>query len=106
MAESPTKVEIGNGSFDVAGIGQWISDNIWLFLLIVGIGFVFYLFQKGGFAEKLLEYRIKSKELDSKRLDDTRVIADILRRRFDREDPFLPFDDPPKRLPPRRNVKK
>lgn len=106
MDDSPTKINVGEGSFDIAGVGQWISDNIWLFLLLVGIGFVFFLFQKGGFAEKLLEYRIKSKELDAKQLDDTRVIADILRRRFDREDPFLPFDDPPTPLPPRRRVKK
>lgn len=105
MADSPTKVEIGDSSFDVAGVGQWVSDNIWLFLLVVGIAFVFYLFQPSGFAEKLLDHRRKIRELDAKHLDDTRAIADILQRRFDREDPLLPFDDPPTRPPPRRKLK-
>lgn len=105
VANPSTKVEVGENSFDIAGVGGWINDNIWMVLLFVLIGFIFYIFQPGGFAEKMLEHRAKLKELDAKQLDDTRAIADILQRRFDREDPLLPFDDPQKRPPPRRKLK-
>ena len=95
MADSPTRVEVGDTtSFDVAAVGDWISNHVWLFLLVAFVAFIFHLFRKGGFAEKLLEYRVKVKELDAKQLDDARELADIMRRKYDREDPLLPFDDP------------
>ena len=98
MSNSPTRVEVGETtSFDVAAVGDWISDHVWLFLLVAFVAFVafvFHLFRRGGFAEKLLEYRVKVKELDAKQLDDARELADIMRRKYDREDPLLPFDDP------------
>lgn len=91
--ESPTAVTVGESHFDVGGIGDWAAANIWVFLLIAAVLFVFFLFQKGGFAEKFLEYRIKRDELESKRLDDMRVITDIFAKKYDRPDPLLPFDD-------------
>lgn len=93
MESSPTRVDVGEGSFDLAGVGGWIEAHLWLFLLFAAIVFVFFIFQKGGFAEKYLEYRTRKEELDAKRLDDMRVIADMLSRRHDRDDPLLPYDD-------------
>lgn len=93
MSDSSTKVEIGQSSFDLAAIGDWVAGNIWLFLLFAFVGFIFFIFQKGGFAEKLLDYRLRSRELDAKQVDDLRAVADIFRRKYDRADPLLPFDD-------------
>jgi hypothetical protein len=92
VAGKSTSVEVGETSFDVAGIGAWISDNIWLFMLLVFIAFIFHIFSKGGFAEKLLEYRFKGRELDAKQLDDARRLADTFAKKYDRDDPLLPFD--------------
>lgn len=85
-------VKIGHSSIDVVAIGNWAEAHLWMFLLIAAIGFVFFIFQKGGFAEKYLDYRVRKAELDAKKLDDVRRLADILERKFGREDPFLPFD--------------
>jgi hypothetical protein len=93
MNESATKIAIGDSGFDLAGIGQWVSNNVSLFLLFAFVGFIFWIFQRGGFAEKYLEYRTKGKELEAKQLDDVRVLTDIFRRTYDRDDPYLPFDD-------------
>jgi hypothetical protein len=93
MPDSPTKVSIGDSSFDIAAIGDWVAANVWLFLLVAFVMFVFFIFQKGGFAERFLDYRIRKTELEAKQLDDARVIADIFMRKHDREDPLLPFDD-------------
>ena len=94
MSGAPTKIEVGDASFDVAAVGDWVGQNVWLFLLVAFVAFIFFIFQRGGFAEKYLEYRIKIRELDAKQVDDTRILADILRRNYDREDPYLPFDEP------------
>ena len=77
----------------IGELGNWISDNIFLFLLIAGIAFLFHLFRPHGFAEKFMEYRLKQRELDAKQLDDARAIANILRRKFEIDEPLLPFDD-------------
>lgn len=92
MAGKSTSVEVGETSFDIAGVGAWITDNIWLFMMLVFIGFIFHIFVRGGFAEKFLEYRIKGRELDAKQLDDIRRLADTFARKYDRDDPLLPFD--------------
>jgi hypothetical protein len=81
----------GSESF-LAGVGQ----NIWVFLLVASVLFVFHLFRPNGFAAHFLDYQLKRRQLDSKRLDDTRRIADILQRKHDPEEPMLPFDDPSK----------
>lgn len=91
--ERNTAVEIGEAKFDIAGVGGWINDHIWLGLLIAAVVFIFWLFQKGGFAEKLLEYRIKARELDAKKLDDARRVADILSRKYEGDEPRLPFGE-------------
>ena len=96
MAHSPTTVHVGDSSVDVAAVGNWLANHVALFVLVAAILFVFFLFQKGGFAEKYLQYRIRRQELDAKQLDDARVIADIIARRYEREDPLLPFDKPVK----------
>lgn len=93
MEESTTAVSVGDAHFDVAGVGNWVASHVWLFLLIAFVAFIFFLFQKGGFAEKFLAYRTRVRELDAKKLDDVKAITDILRRKYDRADPFLPFDD-------------
>ena len=95
MNTRPTKVELGDSSFDLAAIGDWVGNNLPIFLVLAFVAFMFFIFQKGGFAEKFLEYRIRGRELDAKQLDDSRAIADILRRKYDRPDPLLPFDDGP-----------
>lgn len=95
MNESDTRITVGDGGFDLAGVGNWVIEHLWLFLLIAFVAFVFWLFQKGGFAEKFLDYRVRTKELDAKQLDDIRIMADIFRRTYDRDDPLLPFDDGP-----------
>lgn len=86
---------IGDSHFDVAAIGNWLASNIYLFLLVASVAFIFFIFQKGGFAEKFLESRTRARELDAKMLDDARVLADILLRKYDRDDPMLPFDKRP-----------
>lgn len=94
MSNSNTTVVIaGDSSLDIAAVGNWLEAHIWLFLLVAFIAFLFFIFQKGGFAEKLLDYRIRSRELEAKKLDDVRVIADIFRRKYDRPDPLLPFEN-------------
>lgn len=93
MAIDATKVVIGDSNFDLAGVGGWINDHVYLFLLIAAVAFIFFIFQKGGFAEKLLEYRLKARALDSKRLDDARALADILTRKYEGDEPRLPFGE-------------
>jgi hypothetical protein len=94
VATSRTKVVIGDSNFDLAGIGGWIEGHVWLFLLTALVAFIFFIFQKGGFAEKLLEYRLKVRELDARQIDAARALADRLKRQYDRDDPLLPFYDP------------
>lgn len=77
---------------NIVALGDWIKANIWLFLLFAFIAFIFFLFQKDGFAIKWMELKVRERELDSKQLDDARVLADIFMRRYDRPDPLLPFD--------------
>lgn len=93
MGESSTRIEYAGGGFDLAAVGQWVQDHIWLALLCIFIAFIFHLFRPGGFAEKYLEYRTRKSELDSKHLDDVRKLTDMFKRKYDRDDPFLPFDD-------------
>ncbi len=93
MASDATNVEIGESRFDPTAIAGWIEGHIWVFLLIAFVLFVFFIFQKGGFAEKYLDYRLKKEELDAKQLSDAKVVADIFSRKYDRDDPLLPFDD-------------
>lgn len=93
MGKKSTMIEFEGGQFDLAGIGNWAESHIEIFLVIAFITFIFFIFRKGAFAEKLLEYRLKAKELDAKQLDDARVVADILRRHLGPDDPLLPFDD-------------
>lgn len=93
MGNGTTAVEIGDSKFDLAAIGDWIGANIWLCLLVAAIVFIFWIFRKGAFAEKLLDYRIKQRELDAKRIDDAKELANILTRKYDRDDPLLPFPD-------------
>lgn len=92
MAKAPTAVKIGDNSFDIAAVGDWIADNIWLFLLVAFVVFMFHIFQKGGFAEKYLEYSNRKRELETKQVDDVRKIIDILDKKFEGEEPWLPFD--------------
>lgn len=80
-------------NFDLVAIGDWISNNIWLFLLVAAVAFVFHLFRPNGFAIKWLEAKTRQRELDAKQVDDVRAIANIFAMRFDRPDPLLPFDD-------------
>jgi hypothetical protein len=91
--ESSTAVVIGDAHFDMAGIGDWAADNLEIFLIFAFVAFTFWIFRKGAFAEKFLEYRLKSRELDAKQLDDSRAVADILRRHLGPDEPLLPFDD-------------
>ena len=93
MSHSPTKVKIGGSAFDPAALGNWLEGHVWLFLLIASVLFVFFLFQKGGFAEKYLDYRRARDEQKAKQLDDLRAITDVFKRKYDRPDPLLPFDD-------------
>ena len=93
MTEKSTTVHVGDSSFDIAGVGDWLVHNIGFFVLLAAVAFIFFLFQKGGFAEKLLDYRLRRKELETRQLDDAKVIADMLNRRYERDDPLLPFDD-------------
>jgi len=93
MQQGSTQVTVGDSHFDVAGVGNWISDHVWLFLLVAFVAFMFWIFQKGGFAEKYLEHRTRVRELDAKQLDDLKAVTDIFRRKYDRSDPLLPFDD-------------
>lgn len=94
MGQSSTQVQVGNNSFDIVEVGNWVTNNVWVFLLVAFVVFMFHVFQKGGFAEKLLDYRIRKKELDAKQVEDVRILIDISKRKYDREDPLLPFDDP------------
>lgn len=93
MPGESTNVKIGEAAFDIAGVGDWAANHISFLLLIAGVAFIFWLFQKGGFAEKFLDYRIRGRELDAKQLDDTRILVDIFREKYGRDDPLLPFDD-------------
>ncbi len=93
MAQSSTTVKVGDSSFDPTAIVGWIENHVWVFLLCAAIAFVFFIFQKGGFAEKYLAYRTRKDELDAKKLDDLRAVTDIFVRKYDRPDPLLPFDD-------------
>ena len=93
MHDSTTAVEIGDSSFDVAAIGDWAISNFEYVLIAAFIVFMFWIFQKGGFAEKYLEYRVKSKELDAKQVDDMRELTDMFRQRHGVDEPLLPFDD-------------
>jgi hypothetical protein len=98
MAESSTQVKIGENSFDIAGVGDWVTANIWVFLLIAFVVFMFHIFQRGGFAEKYLEYRNKKRELEANQSSDLRKIIETLDRKFDGDEPWLPFerlDGPP-----------
>jgi hypothetical protein len=93
MAGSNTEIKAGDYSFDLAAVGNWVTDNLWLCVLLLAIAFVFHLFRVGGFAEKYLEYRTKRRELDIKQLDGLQKMADTLSRKYDGDEPFLPFDD-------------
>lgn len=93
MSDSSTVIEIENSKFDLAAIGNWAEDHVEIFLLFAFIAFIFFIFRKGAFAERFLEFRLKSKELDAKRLDDSRVVADILRKQLGPDAPLLPFDE-------------
>ncbi len=90
---SGTAVKVGDSAFDPGALGNWIEAHLWVFLLIAAVGFVFFIFQKGGFAEKFLDYRIKREELDAKQLENAKAITDAFRRKHDRPDPLLPFGD-------------
>jgi len=83
---------VGDTSFDVAGVGDWISNHVWLFLLIAFVAFVFYIFQKGGFAEKFLEYRLKREQLAAQQASDVKAIAEAMSRRNEGDEPLLPFE--------------
>jgi hypothetical protein len=92
MAGKSTSVEVGETSFDIAGVGDWVAANIWVFLLIAFVVFMFHVFQKGGFAEKYLEYRNRKRELEASQSTDLRKIIETLDRKFDSDEPWLPFD--------------
>lgn len=85
-------IKTGDGSIDVIALVNWANEHIWVFLLIAAVLFIFFLFQRGGFAEKYLEYRTKREELDANKARDMRVIVEMFRRRHDREDPLLPLE--------------
>ena len=93
MAEKSTIVEFGESRFDLAGVGHWAGENLEIFLVFSFIAFIFFIFRKGAFAEQFLQYRLRARELDAKQLDDSRAVADILRRHLGPDEPLLPFDD-------------
>ena len=92
MTEPSTKVTIGDSAFDIAGVGNWVTANIWVFLLVAFVVFMFHVFQRGGFAEKYLEYRNRNRELEASQSNDLRKIIETLDRKFDGDEPWLPFE--------------
>ena len=88
-----TVIESEVVTFDLAGILGVIEDKLWLVLVIAFIVFMFWIFQKGGFAEKLLDSRQRQRELEAKKLENLRHISDKLSRKYDGDEPFLPLPD-------------
>lgn len=91
MSDSPSTVQADGFSFDVAGILSAIEGQLWLVLLLLFIGFIFWIFQKGGFAEKYLESQNRKRELDAKQVESLREIAHILSDKYKDAEPFLPL---------------
>lgn len=88
-----TVVQAKDVEFDLAGVLGVIEDKLWIILLLLFVAFIFYIFQKGGFAEKYLESRNRARELDARQVENVRYIADKLSRKFDGDEPFLPLPD-------------
>lgn len=79
--------------FDPVAVADWISNNVWIFLLIAFVAFIFHIFRPNGFAIEWIKASTRKRELDAKQLDDARFLANIFSRKYDRPDPLLPFDD-------------
>ena len=93
MSKPSTVVKSDNLEFDVAGVGDWLVDNVEFALVLALIAFIFYLFQKGGFAEKLLQYRLEKQRLEAQQKADLRAIAEAFHKKFETDSPLLPFDE-------------
>lgn len=93
MSGSSTKVEAEGYSFDASGLLNLVGDNLWLVLLLLAIAFIFFIFRKGAFAEKLLESRNRKHELDARQVESLRHIADTLSKKYEGDQPFLPLPD-------------
>jgi len=84
----------GNGyRFDLAGLLSALEAHLPMVLLLLFVGFMFWVFQKGGFAERFLDARQRKRELDARQLENLRHIADKLGRKYDGDEPFLPLPD-------------
>ncbi|QLC25774.1 hypothetical protein HFP57_12610 [Parasphingopyxis algicola] len=92
MSSRNTAVEGGGFSFDVRAIGDWITDNIWLFLLIVLIAYIFFISRKDGLASKYLDYRAKTREIEASKVEGLRRLAQLFESSYGPDEPLLPFD--------------
>lgn len=79
---SVTDVKVGEVKFDLAAVGQWVSTHPWLAVLFVLIGYFFLISMKGGLLSKLIDYRLKRRELEARIAIDQLALTQKLEDRY------------------------
>lgn len=94
MRMSNTQIKAPGGvEFDLASIGNWLTEHPWLVLFFVLVLFLFWIFQKDGFAIRYLEYRNRKREIESQKVSELQTLLPLIRKRVLPSQPQLPFDD-------------
>jgi hypothetical protein len=95
MANGSIPVEVGDSSFDLGQVGEWIGAHPYLTAIIILVAYIFWISRKDGLLGAMLEYRIKRRELDTEVESDRLKLVGQLKQDGDTLPRVASADDGP-----------